>query len=109
MIRSAFTGFVPPERASTVPDRFPQGQFASVTTGGFMTTLAVHPPDVQPPESAANLQKVTIADAARLMNVSPRLVALARIVRRFGIPELIALVDNGKLAVSAAAPVVRLP
>ncbi|MCA0032716.1 hypothetical protein [Mesorhizobium sp. B263B2A] len=54
-------------------------------------------------EPSANLRQVSIDDAARLMNVSPRLVDTARKVERDGAPELVAAVDAGKVSLSAAA------
>jgi hypothetical protein len=50
---------------------------------------------------------VTRAEAARIMNVSPRSVARAAQVLDHGSPELIASVEQGKVSVSAAARIVR--
>jgi hypothetical protein len=50
-----------------------------------------------------------IGSAAKLMNVSDRSVARAKEVAHHGVPELVKAVEGGKLAVSAAAEVSRLP
>lgn len=60
-------------------------------------------------EPSANLQKVSQAEAATLLGVSPRSVAAAVNVQKVGTPELIAAVDQGELAVSTAADLARLP
>jgi len=52
---------------------------------------------------------VTRDDAARLLNVGVRSVARAAKVLQDGIPELVAAVDQGEVAVSAAADLARLP
>jgi len=53
-------------------------------------------------DQAAKLPLVTQERASALLNVSPRLVRAARVVEQHGTPELIAAVDAGKVAVSAA-------
>ncbi len=62
------------------------------------------------PSKDANLHPysaaVSKADAARLLNVSPRSVASARKVLKDGVPELIDLVESGGSSVSAAAEAV---
>lgn len=60
-------------------------------------------------EQFANLQTVTQADAADMLNVSARTVANARRVVEGGVPELVAAVERGDVAVSAAAQVATLP
>lgn len=55
--------------------------------------------DLQP---SANLQKVSRGDAAKMLKVSPRLVASAAAVQADGTPELIEAAANGKVRVSAA-------
>lgn len=62
--------------------------------------------DLQP---FANLQKVSLAQAADMLNVSPRSVAHASRLLEDGIPELIAAVDRGEIVVSTAADLSRLP
>lgn len=62
--------------------------------------------DAQP---SANLQKVSQADAAALLNVSERAVASAVRVKDHGAPELVAAVETGVVSVSAAADVATLP
>lgn len=62
--------------------------------------------DIQP---SANLQKVSQAEAASLLNVSPRLVATAKKVDEQGEPELVEAVVNGQVSVSAAAMATALP
>lgn len=56
--------------------------------------------------ATANLQ---LADAAKLLHVSERSVYLAREARTNGSPEVLAAVERGQLAVSAAAELSRLP
>lgn len=51
----------------------------------------------------------TQTDAAEVFNVGRRSVQRARVVREQGIPELTRLVTEGKVSVSAAAEVARLP
>lgn len=51
----------------------------------------------------------TQADAAELLNVSRRAVQRAAVVQDEGAPELIAAVERGDVAVSAAAQVAALP
>jgi hypothetical protein len=55
----------------------------------------------------ANLQ--TRAEAAALLNVSERTVASAAKVRKEGTAELVAAVEQGEIAVSAAEKIARLP
>lgn len=62
--------------------------------------------DIQP---SANLQKVSVGDAAKLLNVSERSVQNARFVQDHGIPELQEKVAKGAVAPSTAADVARLP
>lgn len=60
----------------------------------------------------ANLQStapVTQAQAAEMLNVSPRTVAAAVKVRDEAAPELVHAVESGKVSVSAAADVATLP
>jgi MT-A70 len=62
--------------------------------------------DLQP---SANLPEVVSQpDAARLLNVSDRLVRDAKVVREKGVPELVERVERGELPVSAAASVAKL-
>ena len=56
----------------------------------------------------AQICAVSDAQAATLLNVSERSVARAKAVKREAIPEVIKLVEDGKLAVSAAASVAKL-
>ncbi len=60
-------------------------------------------------EPSANLQKVDQATAAKMLNVSPRSVASAKVVKDKGTPELQKAVKQGKVAVSAAEAVASLP
>jgi len=53
--------------------------------------------------------KLPLKAAAAMMNVSERSVQSARVVRDHGAPELIDAVQTGRMAVSAAAEVARLP
>ncbi len=57
----------------------------------------------RPKENPANLQSLSRAYAAEKLNVSERTVNTAKAVQRTGSPELIAAVDAGEVAVSAAA------
>lgn len=56
-----------------------------------------------------NRTEVSQAQAADLLQVSPRSVASAAKVLQHGIPELVAAVDQGEVAVSTAADLARLP
>lgn len=60
-------------------------------------------------EPSANLRQVSIDDAARMLNVSPRSVDSARRVQASGTEELIAAVDAGVVSVSAAADIATKP
>jgi ParB-like chromosome segregation protein Spo0J len=60
-------------------------------------------------EPSANLQKVSQATAAEMLNVSTRSVAAAAKVDEEGAPELVAAVEAGEVSVSAAAEVATLP
>jgi len=60
------------------------------------------------PRKDANLQ-VKRADAAEQFQVSERSIAHAKKVQDFGVPELGAQVDAGKVAVSTAAEIARAP
>ena len=54
-------------------------------------------------------RRVSIAQAARLMSVSPRSVARAGRILRDGVPELAALCKAGHVKLGAAELVSRLP
>lgn len=56
-----------------------------------------------------HLDRVSRTEAADLLQVSPRSVANARVVYTDGAPELVAAVERGDVAVSAAAEVATLP
>jgi N6-adenosine-specific RNA methylase IME4 len=58
------------------------------------------------PEKDANWQ-VLRADAARMLNVSPRSVARAAQVRDHAVPELAQRVEDGTMAVSVAAKIAK--
>jgi ParB-like chromosome segregation protein Spo0J len=60
-------------------------------------------------EPSANLQKVSVARAAGMLNVSERTVASSKKVLDQGTPELVAAVECGDMAVSTAAELTRLP
>jgi N6-adenosine-specific RNA methylase IME4 len=60
-------------------------------------------------EHSANLQKVSVAQAAELLNVSERSVHSAGKVLDHGTPELVKAVESGRVSVSAAADVAELP
>ncbi len=57
----------------------------------------------------ANLHVCTRDEAAQKLAVSPRSVANAAKVQADGVPELVAAVDRGDVAVSTAAALARLP
>ncbi len=59
----------------------------------------------------ANLPEVAVsqADAAKALVVSERSVRHAKVVLEHGAPELVAAVDQGKMAVSLAAQAAKLP
>lgn len=61
------------------------------------------------PAPAPAAPAMTIAAAAKALNVSPRSVASARAVAEQGAPELVAAVDAGTVAVSAAETLAHLP
>lgn len=46
-------------------------------------------------------------EAAKLLNVAPRSIERARVVREKGVPELVGAVKAGKMAVSAAAKIAK--
>src|SRR5271166_4110612 len=52
---------------------------------------------------------VSIADAAAMLNVAPAAVKRVRKVRKDGASELVAAVEQGKVTISAAAGVAKLP
>ena len=56
----------------------------------------------------AQICAMSDAQTAALLNVSERSVETAKAVKREAIPEVIKLVEDGKLAVSAAASVAKL-
>lgn len=58
-------------------------------------------------EPSANLQKVSVTEAAEKFNVSPRSVETAKSVLTKGDEELIAAVESGEMSVSAAAKQVK--
>src|SRR5688572_7323040 len=60
-------------------------------------------------EQVANLQLATQAETAKLLNVSPRIVADAKAVQQNAIPDLTEKVTQGNIAVSTAALVAKLP
>lgn len=62
----------------------------------------------RPKNNSANLQNISQAEAAALLNVSTRTVADAAKVRDCATPELAAAVDRGTLAVSSAAQAAAL-
>ncbi len=63
-------------------------------------------PGIPEPVTAA---PISIAKAAEMLNVSPRTVAHAKTVLDRGVPELVAMVEAGEMAVSAAAEIAKQP
>ena len=61
------------------------------------------------PKAEPEAAEVTVAEAAALLNVSERSVKSARKVHDQGAPELVAALDQGKVAVSTAADIATLP
>ena len=70
--------------------------------------LAKLPPH-RPPAKGANLPTSSIAEAAKLLNVSERSIKSAKVVREHGTPELIAAAEAGGVSVAAAAGAAQLP
>jgi hypothetical protein len=68
-----------------------------------MATLPPHRPN-----KGANLHP-SITEAAALLNVSKRTVKSARVVTQKGVRELVHAVESGKVAVSTAAKIAKLP
>jgi ParB-like chromosome segregation protein Spo0J len=64
------------------------------------------PLGIEPAEAAAAIPR---AEAARMLNVSPRSIASAREVIDHGVPELVDRVERGDLAVSTAAAIAGAP
>lgn len=60
-------------------------------------------------EPSANLRKVSQSEAAVILHVSERSVTSAAEVIEHGAPELVAAVEQGAIAVSAAASLASLP
>jgi hypothetical protein len=58
-------------------------------------------------EPRANLHEVSAAQAAQMLSVSERTVKAAKAVQRTAVPEIVAAVEAGQLAVSTAAEIVR--
>lgn len=61
------------------------------------------PADLREPSQTPKHERTATADAARELNVSPRTVEHAATVFERGVPELVAAVERGAVAVSAAA------
>ena len=60
-------------------------------------------------EVPAAIPAVSLADAAGMLSVSRRSAASARRVQEHGIPELVAKVEAGEIAVSAAETIAKAP
>jgi ParB-like chromosome segregation protein Spo0J len=60
-------------------------------------------------EPSANLQKVSQAQAAEMLNVSPRTVVDAAYVLDHGTPDLVSAVERGDMKTSAAKAIANLP
>ncbi|CAM5403133.1 hypothetical protein AFEL58S_02067 [Afipia felis] len=73
-----------------------------------LATMEQGRPAASPDDKPANLP-VKQAEAAQTLNVSERLVRSAKVVQQHAAPELKRAVDEGKLAVSAAAQAAHLP
>lgn len=73
-----------------------------------LATLTVGRP-AKSENNSANLRNISQSDAAQLLHVSERSVTSARTVRERGTPELVAKVERGEVAVSAAAELSALP
>lgn len=63
----------------------------------------------RPQSSIDNGGKMSGPEAARLFNTSVPSIGKARVVRTHGIPELVAAVEQGDIAVTPAAAIARLP
>ncbi len=66
-------------------------------------------PDPSPPQAGGGEARVTQADAARMLNVSERAIRAAKAVQGKGAADLVAAVEQGKVAVSAAEAIATLP
>jgi N6-adenosine-specific RNA methylase IME4 len=73
-----------------------------------LANLPAHRP-AEDDDNSANLPTYSQPDAAAQFNVSPRLVGAAKAVQDRAEPELSLAVDQGRLAVSAAAQAATLP
>ena len=80
------------------------GNIANMKSGE--RTDIVQNPEAEP---SANLQKVSVADAAKRLNVGARSVNSAKKIIDQGSDELNQAVIQGKIAVSAAAEIATLP
>lgn len=73
---------------------------------GAVAAKLANMPNHRPLDKDANLHTSKV-EAAELLNVSPRTVADAKVVLDKGSPELIEAVEQGSVAVSAAAEVAK--
>ncbi|MDP1866969.1 MAG: MT-A70 family methyltransferase [Bradyrhizobium sp.] len=67
------------------------------------------PPEPDAAEPDAEPARISQCDAADMMNVSRRNVQRATVVQDKGAPELVVAVEQGRIAVSAAAEIAALP
>lgn len=79
---------------------------ATTKRPGQRTDLVQLPIDAEP---SANLRQVSPAEAAETFKVSERTLSSAFAVAERGVPELQELVDSGKVAVSVAEEISRMP
>lgn len=79
---------------------------ATTKRPGQRTDLVQLPIDAEP---SANLRQVSPAEAAETFKVSERTLSSAFAVAERGVPELRELVDAGKVAVSVAEEISRMP
>jgi len=77
-----------------------------------LASMPAHrPPSKEPPnDKSANLPTFPMSQpaAATMLNVSERLLRLAKVVQQGAAPELVAAVEQGRLAVSVAANAAKL-
>ena len=52
---------------------------------------------------------LSVADAARIVNVAPRQIERARVVHSAGVPEVREAIDRGDIALSVAEKIARMP
>lgn len=88
--------------AASISERLYGGKRGSSTKVGGKVPVRIRPDRLKPPPIS---DKPSSEEAARLLNVSPSSVTAARRVIESGVPELLAAVKDGEIAVSSAATI----